>query len=1048
MAKGEVRFRLVAEVEQVKKALDEVKSQVSGLARDFANRLGPAGEVLSTLGTGGLAAAAGIGATTGAALAAGKALADWSAHLVDVGSKLTDTAAKTGLSTKALQEFAYAGSLVGVSQDEIASAALKASATLAKGGADMDATVGKLGLSLGQLNTLAPDQQFRALADAIGRIKAPGEQAAAALALFGKQGANLLPLIKAGFSGTAEEARKLGLILSEETIKAADDLGDAGTKVSAAWTALKFSLAEVIVKNPEILKSFEDLAKVIGSMSGFLRENAGAVKMLVNAYIPLTGIAASLRGMSMVLPSAGGGSYTPGVTVGGVAVGGGSRNGLFNDPLRAAGIDKKRAEEHKRAAEAAKRHAEEIKKLRDSYNGLGASEEMAKLLEAFPNLSGVAAPLLDDLAKRVEALVEKGAQLPAAFAGLQDMFKPMNRPEVRALVEQAQRNAVVSPGATGELDAATQRQLFALRELNFVVDEGSGLWTRYGDVVEQELENAATKTEEAKVEAIDWSSTLADVANAVQALGPGFAGIGRFIGGISAGMAGLKNINLKNANGGFSLTGGKGFGGLLGNITGGLQVAGAAIGIGKAIVGLFKSDPIKKAQKEAGRTLGVGISRELAEAISKQAKSLGISVGNASLLNISKAMAESGKDARSFSGQVSSLLNAIKSGAVPASEGIQQLGESFNAMAEAALKAGSVGDRALVSIIKQAREQGVESPEIKAFVAEQLSRAATGVGGMVSSLKPQTEADAKAQATIFSAAFWATVKEKGILGAADAFKESFAKLSESGFDVSAILGPVDRIMGLAGNEAFRGAAEGANSLKEALEGIANAGYLTTDSFAAFQQQAGAAFQKAIEGGASSAEAFQTIAPLLQSLLSASQNYGINLDEGTKAMIEQAKAAGVAFKTEPIDRVASALERLIPAFEKLVGLSHEAADGIGGMASAAGGLSGFGSMNGIAKGEATPGGGIPNMALGGYVPPRPGGTIVRVGEAGQGEYIVPKSGNTGVSGMMGQTVNNINVTAPVSVPPGGLDPKSVADALIVALRNNISQIADRLTPAVA
>lgn len=40
-------------------------------------------------------------------------------------------------------------------------------------------------------------------------------------------------------------------------------------------------------------------------------------------------------------------------------------------------------------------------------------------------------------------------------------------------------------------------------------------------------------------------------------------------------------------------------------------------------------------------------------------------------------------------------------------------------------------------------------------------------------------------------------------------------------------------------------------------------------------------------------------------------------------------------------------------------------------------------------------GIPGFATGGYVPATPGGTIVRVGEGGEGEYIVPKSKMGGV-----------------------------------------------------
>ena len=111
-------------------------------------------------------------------------------------------------------------------------------------------------------------------------------------------------------------------------------------------------------------------------------------------------------------------------------------------------------------------------------------------------------------------------------------------------------------------------------------------------------------------------------------------------------------------------------------------------------------------------------------------------------------------------------------------------------------------------------------------------------------------------------------------------------------------------MGLAANETFRGAAEGALGLKEALEGVANAGYLTAQSFAAFGQQAGAAYQQALAGGASDLQALQTISPLLGSIMSASRNYGFTIDANTQALIDQAKAGLETFLARilPEDRV--------------------------------------------------------------------------------------------------------------------------------------------------
>ena len=469
---------------------------------------------------------------------------------------------------------------------------------------------------------------------------------------------------------------------------------------------------------------------------------------------------------------------------------------------------------------------------------------------------------------------------------------------------------------------------------------------------------------------------------------------------------------------------------------------GAAIGgIAGGLAGLFSGSGFRRMAKDAGKVLGVEMTKELAQAIDATKKKLGVGTKEAALLNISGAM--DGKDPRQFGKQIEQLLSGIASKSIPAAEGMEELAKDFGAVAEAALAAGAVGDKALVGIIKRSRELGVESPEIKAFVGQQLGNAAGGIGAAVGGIQLTNADDAKSQATIFSTTFWATVKEQGIVGAADAFKDSFAKLTENlsagGFDVSGIMGPIASIMGLAGNDAFRGASDGAAGLKAALEGVANAGYLTTDSFSAFQQQASAAFNQAVAGGASSQQAFQVIAPLLQSLVSASDNYGINLDAATQSLVEQAKAAGIAFKTDSTDRLTASIDALTVA----LGGVPPKVDAIGQSLRGLPSQTDLGLGQGIAYGEPAPGGGIPGYARGGYVPARPGGTLVRVGEGGRGETIVPDGAGGGGFGGVNVSIGDVIV----QIPPGSsLDPEQVAYATMVALRDNIAGLASRLPAA--
>lgn len=199
-----------------------------------------------------------------------------------------------------------------------------------------------------------------------------------------------------------------------------------------------------------------------------------------------------------------------------------------------------------------------------------------------------------------------------------------------------------------------------------------------------------------------------------------------------------------------------------------------------------------------------------------------------------------------------------------------------------------------------------------------------GQGGTyLGGLLPNTEEDARSQALIFTTTFNAAVKQMGFVGASDALRDSFQSLWESlstvvGPEVEqAILGPIQRYMDLTkpGSEGdpaglFRGAAEGASALAQVLGGLTQQELpLTVQQFGAFEQQAKSAFDQAIAGGATTQEAYQAIGPLLQEIVKASSQYGIQLDANTQSLVDQAAAAGVAFKTDPNDRLIASLDAL-------------------------------------------------------------------------------------------------------------------------------------------
>lgn len=102
-----------------------------------------------------------------------------------------------GISYQQLDQLQIAADLAGVSSETLANAFTKAQLTISKAGKgskEAQAALQSLGLSVTDLEGRSTDVQFQTLANAIAQIADPTERAAAAVAIFGRSGAQLLPV--------------------------------------------------------------------------------------------------------------------------------------------------------------------------------------------------------------------------------------------------------------------------------------------------------------------------------------------------------------------------------------------------------------------------------------------------------------------------------------------------------------------------------------------------------------------------------------------------------------------------------------------------------------------------------------------------------------------------------------------------------------------------------------------------------------------------------------------------------------------------------------
>lgn len=191
------------------------------------------------------------------------------ADVIDTTSKL---AARIGFTYGELAGLAFAGDLAGVSLETIGKAATKADVAFVKavnGSKQAQAAFAAVGLSVEELNGLSAADRMNAIVDAIAALPTEAERAAAAVALFGRAGAELLPLFSAGSGAIAEaaaEAERFGLTLTNLQGQNVEAMNDSFTR---AQTAIQGVVQQIVAYLAPAVESVTTaFADLVGSVGG------------------------------------------------------------------------------------------------------------------------------------------------------------------------------------------------------------------------------------------------------------------------------------------------------------------------------------------------------------------------------------------------------------------------------------------------------------------------------------------------------------------------------------------------------------------------------------------------------------------------------------------------------------------------------------------------------------------------------------------------------------------------------------------------------------
>jgi hypothetical protein len=214
------------------------------------------------------------------------------------GDQVAKMAKRTGFSVEALSELKFVASQTGTEFESLEMGLRRMQRSIydaGRGMATQSDALADIGLAVGDLDGLAPVDQFKLLADRIGQVEDPTRRAAIAMTLFGRTGTNLLPMFAQGAEGISalqEEARRLGLSMSGEGAAAAEVFTDA---LDRLWKVVRQGVFNVgAALAPMLTRLADTLLRLAVTASEWIKANRQLVVQAAKIASVITGAGIAL----------------------------------------------------------------------------------------------------------------------------------------------------------------------------------------------------------------------------------------------------------------------------------------------------------------------------------------------------------------------------------------------------------------------------------------------------------------------------------------------------------------------------------------------------------------------------------------------------------------------------------------------------------------------------------------------------------------------------------------------------------------------------------
>jgi len=311
---GKLAVAVVGDINEVKKSFAETKKEARGLAQDISG----IGASLKT--TSRIMAAAGTAIISGMVAITMKT--------VEAANAADKLAKQTGLTREEIQELGYAADQEHASLEKIATAILRLSRNMSdasRGTGEARYAFEKLGIAVtksdGQLRNSV--DVMLDVADRFKDMRNETEMTAAAMQLFGRSGAEIVPFLRMGgdeIRNLMQEARDLGYVMDEETAEALKALDDQLTALKASLAGVGRQIAaEVVPHLLEMSNKAVDAAKAYNKIDPELRSFITQTGLMTGVLALLT---SGFMGLIIKMANFKGALATLGVTIKGITAAG------------------------------------------------------------------------------------------------------------------------------------------------------------------------------------------------------------------------------------------------------------------------------------------------------------------------------------------------------------------------------------------------------------------------------------------------------------------------------------------------------------------------------------------------------------------------------------------------------------------------------------------------------------------------------------------------------------------------------------------------------